>query len=1178
MNSELKDAISDRGDFIPKEKIEWLVSYLDKLNRVSIFCPAIAPSILYRGAIFLLNDNNRSKNPDYLSQAAHSLREILYQYKNDIINLPKESREMHRKDFLKKIIAENKIDSNEEQIDEIATTLNDLYFIFTQIAHHFRDSSKHSDFIKKINNLQVELYDVSKFGYTHFKKLVVILTNVWCVLLPQQISIHNIIDRILVCDPLFVDADRVFLILSFNSDAYRYFFTKADERWLDWLWNGGFLNAIKQKSADPTRYSYSLPELGYLERMAENNPEKVADIILTVSMSVKNFNPEVVDIFLHICSKLPAAQIVKLTGMIKNNEWVKLLAPFSRWGFEYEEILKELSVAKEYSGLLELAEAVLTIRSQAERDKTNNFSDNPFYINDLEHTKVFNYLSLIDDDYVERTFKLLLNILKDIAVSSGRSDSKYFDAKENYYLFDVDFFVLDLNIKAHLSLRDNVHDLAATITKLAKSLFNGKCDDAQRLHGLYIKNLPNTQSFYRFRLFIWSLCPEVFKDELKKAFFDIFADEEKYYELYSPEYCHALNKCFFDLDKTDKEEYVKQVFNYFGKERTDKKDETMYKSDGWEILSSIFDNLTDVKKNMAKQIFDKELDQKFEPIAGYGPVTGGMVRPRAPIDLPELNKMEISTMVDKLLSEWSPESLYKKDGERNFLNPLSADGMGNMLVQDIAKRPGAYLDNANLFFQRDILDQHYTYSFLHGIEAVIRQDEYSGGLDLEKLLDLFDVIKSSSALTQFLSVRKGRAELGSTWLVDWAGVHGEISELLKIILSGKHSGQLIDFKKNRKRILAIISYLLRHSDPDPESENVENGSDPFTHAINSVRGRAFESLALFVYLDGKNNFTKEDIAKISEDVKKIYEQILEIENTRAVMFLFGRYLPTFYYRDKEWMKKMIPKIFSSALAKKDLFLAAVEGYLTADLYEELFDDLSNIYKRLIEMPSNEYTKRHYSKELDEGLAIHLALAYVHYGNFDFNSPIFKLFWDTAGQKRHGEFVSYIGRHFISRDDPAEFMLVNKINADVIRGKLSNLWDWILANPIDGENEIFAYFGFWVGEKQRLFTDLKWLVLHFKQSLEKSNGDIEWEHGVINRLPDFANAAPEDTLIILELYLMQQVVAGPGYFAYSLYGDSITTALKTLYKNSQTKDGVVNLINELLVKGSNRFWELKKVIE
>ena len=56
--------------------------------------------------------------------------------------------------------------------------------------------------------------------------------------------------------------------INVNLDARRYFFHKADERWLEWLWRNGFLDAIKDENANPL--ATRKPELDYLLRMAES--------------------------------------------------------------------------------------------------------------------------------------------------------------------------------------------------------------------------------------------------------------------------------------------------------------------------------------------------------------------------------------------------------------------------------------------------------------------------------------------------------------------------------------------------------------------------------------------------------------------------------------------------------------------------------------------------------------------------------------------------------------------------------------------------------------------------------------------------------------------------------------------------------------------------------------------
>jgi hypothetical protein len=103
-------------------------------------------------------------------------------------------------------------------------------------------------------------------------------------------------------------------------------------------------------------------------------------------------------------------------------------------------------------------------------------------------------------------------------------------------------------------------------------------------------------------------------------------------------------------------------------------------------------------------------------------------------------------------------------------------------------------------------------------------------------------------------------------------------------------------------------------------------ADPFTMAINSVRGRAFEDFVLFIYQDGE---------KLKEDVKEVFEEVLEKENTRALMFMFGYYLPSFYFRDKKWVRSLFSKIFPKEENNR-LYTASWQGYLSQNLYKDLF--------------------------------------------------------------------------------------------------------------------------------------------------------------------------------------------------------------------------------------------------
>jgi hypothetical protein len=83
----------------------------------------------------------------------------------------------------------------------------------------------------------------------------------------NQIELHKKIDLLISENPLGVKIEEVSTLIVKNKDSHHYFFYKADKRWIDWLWKNKFLNVIKNKAEDSTRYGYNTPEVNYLVRM-----------------------------------------------------------------------------------------------------------------------------------------------------------------------------------------------------------------------------------------------------------------------------------------------------------------------------------------------------------------------------------------------------------------------------------------------------------------------------------------------------------------------------------------------------------------------------------------------------------------------------------------------------------------------------------------------------------------------------------------------------------------------------------------------------------------------------------------------------------------------------------------------------------------------------------------------
>jgi len=1013
-----------------------------------------------------------------------------------------------------------------------------------------------------------------------------------------QLELHKKIDKILTRNPNEVKMDEILELISVNFDAKNYFFAKADERWLDWLWDNGFLDAIKQKAEDPTRYGYRTPKINYLVRIAGKAPAKVVEIINDdeVATTEEKFNPEVIDQFLRICSSLPAKELAKVIPKIKKDGWVKLMAGFNQWGFEYEKMFKTLSEAKDYKNLLILAEAILEVRDKKEIAKKGSFTtfDNPFYFNDLSYTKVFEYLVAVSEEYLEKTMELVTKIMAEIVRLGSRAEnSEVFPIQDIFYLFDFDFFSLELGNNRHHSDRENVKDLAATIKILVEKLIGDNCDKSELVDGVYqkyIQPLPDSRLMWRLRLFVLSLCPQVFKDELKKSFFRLF-EVERYHEIISgTEYKRALQKGFSVLSNDDKRGYIKKVIEYFEKKDQEKESE---KEDwhlryGSEILSIIpRDEITPEEKQEAEKAGFKFISD-YEPKPSIGMMRGGFVSPQGPISPEEFNKLPIADIAQKLKNEWSPGNLREKYKNDDFLRPRNAEGAGELLKNDIPKRFQDYIDNATLFFDREELDPHYTYSFLRGIQECIREDKVDfNDVNWDNLITLCVSIKNSGEDESFSDEKRGR-DTFDAWLASWTAVHTVITDVIQELLNEKNSGIVIDFLQYRDQLFEIISYLLKFPDPTPEDEQIETAksktkspgdsdymvSDPYTMAINTVRGRAFQALALFIYQDGKK-FDKDDNVKIDSDVKKLYENILKDENTRAIMFMFGHYLPSFYFRDKEWIRGLLPQIFPKDSEKKNLYIAAWEGYFVNNLYEEMFfdSDIQKLYERGLDLKETGYPQQKHFKDPDEGIAIHFALAFMHYKDFAFEHKLFKKLWKDKNIKRHVSFVSFLGRSFISGDNVKANELLEREPES--KKRLENFWDWMLENY---ENtEPFKEFGLWINLDKNIFKPA-WLAEHVKNTLEKTKGILGWDYGLIKSIVQLAKDAPEDTFVIANLYLLEGGVRGNNMRAPLYVDREWFEALQELYNNQiTTKEKTKKLIDDLIREGGSTFWKLKEII-
>ncbi len=977
-----------------------------------------------------------------------------------------------------------------------------------------------------------------------------------------------------------LSAERIRELMGVNPDSRQYFFAKADERWLDWLWNNGFLADIYKQSIDPQE-AYRMPELDYLSRAVDKNPAKVVDIVLEAPSSPNAFNTETLDRFLWICSTLPADQLKRVVPKIHDENWVKLRAASNDFGFEYEKMLTILSDAKDYDSVLLLAEAILSVRTKKEIEKSSRTrTDDPFYLQHLEYTKIFDHLARVDDTHCEKAFAVAVNALRETTLLGGEDEEgRAFKIKDTYHLYDVDVFTLEPGQQAYDSPREEIRELAAVAKVLIRRLIGGKCgvrDFVRKIYNQHIKPLPDSRTAWRFQLYVFSLCPEVFKAEIKDQTFRVFACEMPSDITLGAEYERFLQSTFGTLPDADQRAYVTRMIEFFTQKQR--------QSSGRDLLSSLSRFLAPEERKEAERSFGP-LKDGYVPGPAVGEMRSGFVEPQAPPNTEKDWKKPVPDIVGLLKTDWAPSALKEKyNKNEDFLRPIDAEGVATKLKLEMKDRPAEFIQNAPLFFDRDNLDAHYSYSFIQGIADLMREKKIPEGIDVSPILAFMKEV-IVSATPQLFDVEQPEEKKGWGWLAHWSAVHNAMSDVARDLLSGGER-PFIDFAANRDSFFEIIKYLLSHKDPTPKDEelgtakittssgNSSKVADSFTLAINSVRGRAFQALVNFTYRDAQL-LAKDESIKILPDVKKLYEDVLFRENTRAIMFMFGHYLPSFYFRDKKWARGLLTHIFPADPEKKYLYLAAWEGYLTNKLYEDMFfdPDIQKLYERGNDLTESEDPNRNQFKDPDEGLAIHLGLAFMYYKAFDFEHPLFKAFW-AGNPQRHGEFVNFLGRMFVSGQNSNASELLNKEPRATER--LKTFWDWALTTYASAI--LFNEFGFWINVEKPIFEP-KWLAEHARKTLEKTNGFLDWDLGLRRSIVELAQRAPEETLTIVKLHLLESGVRNRQQRRIPMHIDKEwLEAFRVLHNSPATKRETYTLIDNLVREGGRMFWSLKEILQ
>lgn len=1143
------------------------------------------PTSMFQGALFAYRSDRR-KNPDWIAQAAHSLREILHPFHAGS-SKGKNSQDCHDdaqrhdqhatgdqdKARSRGTVSKRKREIYDALLESLSLTepMGNLWEDLNGFAHHHRDDEN------------------PEHTQTGFEKLLRDFENIMGQFRFLQVNLCKLYDKILregpdklrpqkqeadITTPTGFSINSAEDLLDHLNDDYivrSYFLGEADERWIGWFRENGIFGLLSKGRMTVPAEKPVPPEISYLFRMASRRPEEVTAIISEAAVNEESCDARAVWSLLTIISLLPAPGLVQLMPKIQDEGWVKILGKQGVREFRYHEIVDKVNATRDGESFLLLAEVLLTLRPK-ERLKRASFQDqNPFCFSDLSYKSFFCHLAGVGDDYVDRALSLVLRTLGGIIERRGRrGESAAFEIYDNLFLNDVNLFGEKTHTSSRTSPDNDAHKLAVALQSLTHRFISLTQSDRESLVGFCAENvdtLPDSWAAWRIQLFFWGSAPDIFRAKLHQALFRALTHDGIREFMVVPEYLHALGRSFSFLPSDDQRKFVRQALALARHDQ--------YSVLVGRMLSMVHGCLTPEERDDAKNL-DVTIDRCYKPEPLFGQMGGEPRFPKYPMSQDELKGYTVPDIMEQLKNAWRPDVLEKAgDGTWRF---SSAEGVGYMLLEDIRDRPAEYAMYARLLFDRDNLDPHYTCVCLDEIRGAIRdRSEIRSQMDGRAIVVCcLDIIRSDKASPLDRCQRVGRDGFVS-FLGWWPAVLFSAIDIVREMLRWKDGPAAQDLEVLRNDILDIVAYFLSlpvPPSPDEVRAAIPSGEstppstaedDPIGTAINSMRGIAFEAL---VFLAKQEAGARDDAGqqKLADDTRDLFEHTLANTPTRAIMSMYGQYFLTLWTLDKQWATDLIARVFPNAPEEQHLFEAAWTGYLSRPPLDSIRADpqIQGLYRRGREMLCKMDRGGAPYRELSEELAYHAMAFFVWCEKPGSGHKIFASFWHQGSPDLRAVFVRRIGEIYFTDGDGRR---------EEFKCKLRKFWcDAIKKQP----EEVLRAFGHWINAKSDII-DTPCLALLVNKTLQKTDGGLSWSIGLERSIVDLAKCAPADTIEIARRHLRWMSQQDSSIFPpLAPYSDWFK-AIRALYLLSPLKTETRSLVDELVMINNHRFQPLIKAL-
>jgi hypothetical protein len=923
-------------------------------------------SRMYEGGLRILLDDT---NPERIPQSAHSIRESTMHLSNMGKSLLSKEEEKAAKD---------QRSSNARQLEKVFDpmggvsglgltvydTWNEFQTFFVEVSHHRREVTldEYRERLAQFENL------LSRY------------------VLPHQVEIYTLLDEQLDRGPGHANADELRALLSRNVESYRYFFRKANVRWLGYLSQHEFISP-RWEVAD------------YLARIAPDASDDVMGIIVTLKTDKSDWATR--KGLLDAAAKMHPMTARRILEKIDREKW--LTESYVGWLiYSIDPLVGILIAGSQHDDAARLIS--LLVQSPDEQKNLKSYQLEKI----LKHVT-----SVFAPDLAPYIRVLVVSLATALSRNNPENNDDFSlmwrpaveDHEQNWRHGDP----RDLLMTA---IRD------ALVRYIGHLQASGGSDASAILENL-LRSDPPRSVFTRLKLHVYRERTSDFMPEIEAAVTEYFDTTDTWHE-----YFLLVAKVFPHLAQANQARYFEMVDS--GPTRWPKGEPDEHHRERWAArkLSPILEHLSPATVERYGVAVAEARTIPHPDLLSYH--SGGWASSTSPVTEAEFAAMSIDSMLD-LLASWQPPSDI-------FMSSSHAD-LALTLSKVVGSNAEAFSREAHRFNDAR-LRPDYLYHLFSGLQEGLRK---KAQLDWQGVITLATAIleRTRSGVLPVFEATPG----DKPWAAEWSGVFQEIASLLEAGLRNSPSGPEFALRGD---IWRIIEFLCDHKDAATEQEKTGSTSDLANLSLNTLHGRAFRAFCAYIFWCDRHLKSKgENGSRIPLEAKRVLENHLDpaCDPGLTVRSVCGEYFGWLYIYDPSWGAGLVDRIFP--LDDFDRRYAAWETYLANGFFPQLYNALKPQYEQAIAEVRTFKPARRFWADPIEGLAVHMMVAYTYREEDDKGAAWLK-FFRLANPKQRGKAVNFCGTSYVQRDAGHAGEKTPDTN------RLQEFWEWRLKDSKDAE--------------------------------------------------------------------------------------------------------------------------------